>query len=547
MSSSKRTVVFVTFETPLTPCGGLAAVMDHLPRALKRRERVVVITPHFPRIAKRRGYRDRLQPVARCRVPFRGKAVEIRVLELEGAPVTTYLVAAEGFFQGAPHPYQEARPGALLHDALLFSSAVPRALEAVEVPGRWILNLQDWQCAPVIGTVRELRPREEAACLLTLHNPYDQPVAHGELGWILRYPPPCFSVLAGMLSIHDGPVTTVSEGFAYELTADPLFTEVFADHLQPYLRRSGVAGIDNGMFGPHRFPFSRAARQAAEAGDFSVLAREKRRRRERLAITLGRYEQVLPRKIRDRSGPRSELGSWGEPLDLEDPSIPVFFMMGRDDPRQKGYDLAAAAIRRLPAGLARFVFTPMPGPEGTAGLGFLQRLAEERPGEVKVFTHRLPEEPFRAIQRGSSLLLMPSLYEPFGGANEAYLAGMPVVARATGGLIQQVLDDEPRNATGVLFREEPVDDPASGWREIVAGDYDPADPGKDRLASRLEIPLYRRMVDGLTEALERGVSLYGDQEAYSRTVWNGWRHLEGFTWRRAAAGYRSLYRRVFSA
>ena len=65
---------------------------------------------------------------------------------------------------------------------------------------------------------------------------------------------------------------------------------------------------------------------------------------------------------------------------------------------------------------------------------------------------------------------MPSLYEPFGSANEGLLSGTPIVARGTGGLWIQVnsacpvtvppfygamrLDGKREFPTGILFREE---------------------------------------------------------------------------------------------
>jgi hypothetical protein len=66
-------------------------------------------------------------------------------------------------------------------------------------------------------------------------------------------------------------------------------------------------------------------------------------------------------------------------------------MAGRDDPRQKGYDVAAAAVedyltlnQRKPE-CAQFLFFPIPGDEGLAGLGFLRELADRFPEHVLAF------------------------------------------------------------------------------------------------------------------------------------------------------------------
>ena len=128
--------------------------------------------------------------------------------------------------------------------------------------------------------------------------------------------------------------------------------------------------------------------------------------------------------------------AWGS-LNFDNDNGPIFLFFGRDDPRQKGYDVAAAAIEKIPKGKAKYIFTPIPGDEGLEGLAFLKRLARKRPGEVKVFPFRM-ERGYMELQKGASFLVMCSLYEPFGGATEGYVVGTPVVARATGGLVQQV-------------------------------------------------------------------------------------------------------------
>jgi hypothetical protein len=142
-----------------------------------------------------------------------------------------------------------------------------------------------------------------------------------------------------------------------------------------------------------------------------------------------------------------------------------------------------------------------------AGLGFLKALAEERAGDVKVFPFRMARG-FLELMRGSTYLVMASLYEPFGAATEGYAKGTPVVARATGGLVQQVapypsgvmgqavrrIADRyhARGAapTGFLFREPELvwEDILAGWEHIVACEYEPG----DRVAERTGAPLFRR-------------------------------------------------------
>ncbi|MCB1069110.1 MAG: hypothetical protein KDL31_02070, partial [Kiritimatiellae bacterium] len=258
---------------------------------------------------------------------------------------------------------------------------------------------------------------------------------------------------------------------------------------------------------------------------------------------------------------------WGEPLDLEDPSIPVFFMLGRDDPRQKGFDVLVEAIRAMPRGAGRYVFAVMPGDEGFLGLDFLKRLAADHPGEVCVLPHRVPKPVFLALQRGSSFLVMASMYEPFGAASEGYLAGMPVVARAVGGLIQQVsphpeclnredvlslygrqlvrkihpaLEVPP---TGILFREQvSFAEETDGWRDLIDCGYWATNPKSDRAEARRDILLFRRMTESATAALRLATDLYRDQDQYAQMILNGWHMLDQFEWRRAVSDYReNLY------
>ena len=233
-------------------------------------------------------------------------------------------------------------------------------------------------------------------------------------------------------------------------------------------------------------------------------------------------------------------------------------MFGRDDPRQKGYDVAAAAIRRIPRGEARYVFTPIPGDEGLDGLRFLKTLADERPGEVKVFPFRMAQG-YQELQRGSSFIVMCSLYEPFGGATEGYAVGTPVVARATGGLVQQVAPYtsgseggavrrlaqrfHPRNAppTGFLFREPdlPLDDLVAGWRTIVDCAYWPVG---DRVADRSGASLFDAMVEEASQALQDAIDLYArDRLGYARMIYAGFGMLDRFPWERAVRKYRSIY------
>jgi glycogen synthase len=573
--AAKRTVVFVTFETRLAPSGGLGAVMKVLPNQMAAHERCCVLAPYFPRIA------PALPILTTFTLPLPGgpRTVEIREVR-DPSGFATYLLSSDGFFTAPVDPYvnpldpdepmdpyiNPVHTEKLVGDALFFCAAVPGALVALSQKGlgslaNLVFHLQDWETACAAQAIRLHPAIESAACVLTLHNPYDRylgMIRSQLIGDLVSHLGLAYdNVLAQMIPLTDGPVTTVSRNFAEELTADPLHSQVFTQHLQHLLVSKGVIGIDNGLFGELSFPFSLQALEQARRGHFEGIQEEKWERRRTLGQELATYQRQL--KQENRAGRRA----WGADLDLTDPQLPVFLVLGRDDPRQKGYDVVAEAIRRIPEGKARYIFTPMPGDEGFLGLAFLEQLAKERPGEVKVFPFRLDPAPFEAVKEGSSFMVMASLYEPFGAATEAYLAGMPVVARATGGLAQQVVPhpsaalsrqgrqlvslfhDRERPPTGFLFREPAVPDPVQDWRWIVECAYWQQTPKGDRVENRKGLPLFEAMVQRAAWALQDAIDLYQqDQRSYAAMIYHGTQMLEHFDWLRAIREYRRIYDRV---
>jgi glycogen synthase len=550
----QRTIAFVSFESEFAPCGGLAAVIRMLPPAMAAHERCLTITPYFRKITGKKTSNDEIRSIGKSvKIEFGGKSYKVELLEhLNGTSGYRHvLLKNDAFFGATTDPYVNDDPDQLLVDALFFSAAVPAALSALGIKSDIVLHLQDWETASVAHTSLMSEGIERAACLLTMNNPYDQPLTDSQANLIGAEILEGQTVLTRMLPLLQGPITTVSENFAVELRRDPLHTEVFADHLQPLFKLLGVVGVDNGLFGVDKFPYSPEAQAAAIGDDFRPIQAEKWDRRRRLGDVMFSY-------IENLKASSSEI--WGSEIDLTDPAKPVFFLLGRDDPRQKGYGVAAAAIRNLPRGAAKYIFTPMPGAEGYNGLKFLRQLAEDRPGEVIVFPLRIEFEAFQALQQGSSFMVMCSLYEPFGGANEAYLAGMPVVARATGGLVQQVMpigiDDLPEatralvrkyheheaKPTGFLFREQAGPSDVADWQEIVDCKYLGESPVGDRVQCRIGINLFDRMVEAAGRTLSQAIQLYqNDQLAYSEMIFRGYEILSKFTWERAVDSYRQLY------
>jgi glycogen synthase len=518
----------------------------------------LTITPFFRNIA--RCDVKRFQAIASTAktftVRFGSSYYDVEIFKhTDAAGFMTYLLDADAFFNAscdcenppsvkAPcNPYLNPdRPEQLLQDALFFCASVSKALVVLGYTKNLILSLQDWQAATAALTVKKEPAVASAACVLTLHNPYDRPVSDEAIAQIFWRELPGQTILTKMAPFLDGPICTVSEHFATELVRDPLHTQVYAPHLQDTFHQRGIVGIDNGLFATLDFP--EEAIYAAQSGNMQAILEEKHRRRAAMLKILRAYH---PQE------------AWGHLADLDTFEGPIFLMFGRDDPRQKGYDIVASAIEKIPVGQAKYIFTPIPGDEGLDGLRFLKDLAEARTGEVKVFPFRMAQG-YRELQRGSSYIMMPSLYEPFGGATEGYAVGTPVVARATGGLVQQIapypvgslglsvrrVTDtfHTRGAapTGFLFREPIMldKDVTTGWAQIIACDYTP--PETTRIQDRVGIHLFDAIVQEAAWTMRDAIELYVDHpRQYAQMIANGFAMLKRFSWERAVREYQRVY------
>lgn len=559
-----KTIAFVTFENEFAPLGGLAAVMRLLPKRMAKMSHAqcFTFTPFFREITKcKPKVMESIQSTGLTfSFVYDEKQEQVEIFQSRDSDgFTTYLLDSQNFFNApcdcgdppgmdAPcNPYWDpGHPEQLLDDAFMFSSAVPKALVALGLTQDVVLCLQDWEAAGTAIIAKDELQLSGVSCVLTLHNSYDCPVSQAEMNRMTNRPLVGPTVLAKIAPFLDGPICTVSKHFAYELIHEPVHRDIFAPHLQPMFKKQMIRGINNGLFS--QLDFSLEARGNAATGNFKPLLKEKATRRQEMIKKLNEYQP-------DRA--------WGS-LDFKNFDGSVFLFFGRDDPRQKGYDVAAAAIDQIPLGRAKYVFTPIPGDEGAPGLEFLKNLAKRRPGEVKVFPFRM-EQGYMELQRGASFMVMGSLYEPFGGATEGYAVGTPVVARATGGLVQQVVPypgesvndvvrslsnqfyEESDAPTGFLFHESGLSaqETAQGWREILACGYLPEG---DRLTERLNIPLFRSMVQAAEGALQEAIQLYQhDQTGYANMIYQGFHMLDRFSWDQAVREYQEVFSSLPSA
>src|SRR5882672_4754699 len=544
-----KRIAFVTYETPFAPCGGIQAVIARLPGYVKKASglETIVITPFHNKIEKTNSLE--VQLVETLRVLFDGDTISVELCKYDD-PKTTwpwYFLKPENpeFFAGFPNPYLVGADN-LRRDSLLFGASVLLALDVISPGEQFILMMQDWETATT--ALASTNQKYKHQLFLTLHNSYDTPITEGDLSRIGIDPKNCpgETVLERAIPLIRNPLFTVSQQFALDLTSDVLQSQVMADHLQDYLK-SNLLGVNNGPF--ESLNIDKCVFNEALKGGFQPL-REWKSDNRRTALT-----------ELDAVSSSATTPVWGnlEKFKRDDSSC-WFVMAGRDDPRQKGYDVAAAAAKRFlkEGGDARFFFFPIPGDEGEIGLSFLKDLAEEFSEGVLVFPF-VWREGFFATLRGAAYGMMPSLYEPFGGANEFYLNGTVGIGRATGGLLLQIVplwsaasfgqSAQKRSLrwhsmssapTGLLFREkDDIESVARDWQGLNEARYEVAGGPNNRVEQRRQYSLFNAMAHELYLAIQDGARIYQERpDLYYRMLRDGVIHIQNsFSWERAAQEY----------
>jgi len=576
--AAERKIVSLTFENRFAPLGGLAAVMRLLPSYLKKwGEDVKLITPLYVNIpaVKTALENGSLEPVA-VGEKFNSSYYEgtFSCYRDTEAETDAYYIGVEGRFTAAQNPYSYNDSDDILDDSLAFCAAVPFVMERLGITENILFHAHDWETALIALTSKRavLDGRLRGALtVLTLHNSFDSGIGVEKKRLFFGDDFAGDTVLQCAIPLLNGPLVTVSTPFAYELRYDALQRTVFTNHLQGVFAANPPVGIENGMFGRPRLKYTYGALTRARQGEYGALLKEKTRFRE------GMFEVVR------RMGERPEtIGG------LKEADRPVFFMSGRLDLMQKGFDVMFQAMQSFPAGKVGLIFCPSSaeGEKHSKELAFFGDIAAARLGDIVIWPFRISAEDYASVVLGSSFLLMPSFYEPFGAATEGFMHGTPVVARATGGLLVQVkpvaasgaapsyssarpgaagADDE---ATGVLYRErgDGADDGLEAWASggVCAGgqvsdNYDVikypvhatggnaavCDGWRDILSApvdaRVHAPLYRSMVREAFGALSRAVEVYSGRAAYGRMVLNGMDSLKRFSWDAAVEKYRRVY------
>jgi starch synthase len=474
-------ILFATPEcAPWVKTGGLADVSAALPAALEALGHDVrVLLPGYPPVLAAAAHR---RPVAT--IPGRAALPASTLLEAplpSGVPALVVECAALYDRPGGPYQDDDARdwPDNALRFGLL--AHVAAVLAGAASPLDWrpqVLQCNDWQTA-LAPAYLHFAEGARAATVMGVHNLAFQGLFAPEEAARVGLPAAAYGIegaeFFGRLSLlkaglaYADAITTVSPTYAREIQAEPL-----GFGLQGLLaaRAGRLRGIANGIDTAEWDP----------ATDRWIAQR---------------YDQDrLTAKAFNKEALQERVG-----LPVEN-TVPLLGMVSRLT-QQKGVDLVLEIARELAALPAQLVVLGAGEPALEAAL---RAAAAANPRSIAA---RIGfDEPLaHLIEAGADLFLMPSRFEPCG-LNQMYSQryGTPPVARATGGLVDTIVDCTEATladatATGFLFGEA--------------------------------TPL------ALLEAVERALVVYRDAKRWRQVQRAGM--ARDFGWAAAARQYAALY------
>ncbi len=536
-------IVYCSFESRFAKSGGLATVTNNILPYLQEvndASSALLISPFYPKIMDR----SKLKPAGKnFTVPFHNKSIKAGLYEYtwnykkpKRGSLKEYYLKAEGFFEAKnsmndPYVYNE-NDSQVNHDtmnenAMFYCRAVPLAMQALGIRENIIFHLQEWQTALLALTAKEAMLNgtlESCGSVQTMHNSYDSLIPWRLLSravdrprkkLIAQFPADGMTAYQIGLQLVDAPITTVSSNFANEFTSDILHTRHFAPHLQNIFRKTGVYGVNNGMFMEISDEFPEHENHTIED-----IHKIKMKNRKALLRILSTY------KPKERFGEMTYKGK--SILNLPD-NVPIIVMSGRLSPLQKGYDIMLRAIENFCIDDIKVVMTPMT--TNPADLDYFYEVACKRKGNMTVFPMRM-RKGYHELQIGSSFGIMPSIYEPFGAAVEYMANGTVNIGRSTGGLLDQI-----NSKCGLLFKEDAVFYTLENIMDFVETD--------EVVQVRKTNPWVQSMADNLYDVLKKAIFIYrNNPDKYYKMILNGFRNVKEFNWESNVKKYYQVYEKV---
>ncbi|HEU0081049.1 MAG TPA: glycogen/starch synthase [Candidatus Paceibacterota bacterium] len=440
-AKSPRRILFVGAEAaPFVKVGGLASVMDSLPRALRDRgcdARVMI--PKYLSIEEKYGlslaHKGLNVPTGNSAGPTH-LVCNVKIFEPKGPkePVTTYFLENQEYYEQRSNVYGYA------DDAVRWALLCRGAIEFFRLSKDWVPDVIvacDWQAALLVNYLKtEYKSNPQVngiATVYAIHNLYYQGMFDHRFIQEMDYddgrsPVPAFEdprlakincMRRGI--IHADMVTTVSPTYAKEILT-PDYGELLDTLLRE--RRNVLTGILNGIdyavWDPKRDPY---IVHKYDKDSLSVRAKNK-------AV------------LQERFGLEKDKGS---------------FLIGIASrlTKQKGFELLypifETLMRELPIQLA------VVGSGDAEVMGFFHGLETKYPGRVAAhlsFDAILPH----LIFAGADAVLVPSQFEPCGLVQmEAMRMGAVPIARRTGGLADSVQDYDAEDDSGTGFTFEKYD------------------------------------------------------------------------------------------
>lgn len=465
--------------------GGLGEVSAALPAALRElRVDARVLLPGYPGVLAAAGNVRELARLTPFDAPFEARLLMAHLSN--GVPLI--ILDSPQLFARAGGPYQNEAGEDWPDNGWRFGllSKVAAILGSASSPLDWrpqIIHCNDWPVA-LAPAYLHYTPQPRAAAVMTVHNMAFQGNFEPDLVAALGLPQSSFAVdgleFHGRMSflkaglLYADAITTVSPTYAREIQSEPLG---FGMQGLLHQRRDSLFGILNGIdttvWNPETDPLI-AHRYSAATLDRKPLNKEILQRRLRLVV---------------------------------EPEIPLLGVVSRFT-QQKGIDVLVEAVSRL---------VELPAQLVALGNGereledALRMVAARYPGNIAVAIG-YDENLAHLIEAGADMFLMPSRFEPCG-LNQMYSQryGTPPIARATGGLVDTIIDCNPGtlgngSATGFLFHQLTT-------AELLA-------------------------------AVRRAVAMYRDRSSWRVLQQNGMARY--FGWDTAARQYAGIYARLAS-